>query len=281
MIEKIIARQREFQKNLAKFPIDSNLESDRNELSEGYVLKMIGEIMEFTREFPSAFNKLSKHSKEADMTRIKEELSDVFLYFCNLLLTWRISWPDFLEAVTQVQNNNFVKVKEKLMKALNDEIIDIPGYTCGIGSGSVMPKYVFIGQNPGEDMPRGYKFWSNPSDGSSKVLLPALDAIGVRQDCYFTNIMKCPTDGNREPTDDEIAFWREYLIEELSILRAGNPDMKIVLMGAFVQTQMSGSVFLVNQGSTSPILHVKHPAYVLRGGMTQDDYLQELKNVLL
>ncbi len=280
MIDTILTKQCEFQKDLANFPIDSNLESDRNELSEGYVLKMIGEIMEFTREFPSAFNKLSKHNKEADLVRIKEELSDVFLYFCNLLLTWRIDWDEFLEIVTQVQNNNFTKVKEKKMKALNEEILDIPGYVCGVGSGSINPKYVFIGQNPGQGIEKGYKFWSNPSDGSTKVLLPALDVIGIRQDCYFTNLMRCSTDGNREPTTDEVVFWNEYLIEELSILKSGNPDMKIVLMGSFVRNHFPGVIYLDKNKNSSEIIHVTHPSYVLRGGISKEDYLQNLKFAL-
>lgn len=267
-MKEILKKQFEFQKNLAKFPIDSNLESDRNELSEGYSLKMIGEIMEFTREFPSAFNRLSKHNKEADIVRVKEELSDVFLYFCNLLLTWKISWTEFIDIVTKVQNNNFTKVKERRMKELNETILAIPGYTSGIGSGNLNPKYVFIGQNPGQEMSHGYKFFSNEEDGSSKVLLPALDAMGLRQDSYFTNLVKCTTSGNREPIEIEVLFWKEYLDKELSILRVGNPEMKIVSMGSFVADNIAHDV------------HIKHPAYVLRGGITKEDYLQELKNVL-
>lgn len=267
-MEQIINKQKEFERFIG-FPIDSNLESDRNELSEKFIFKMIEECIELRKESPSVMNSWSKEQKEANLTRIKEEMSDVFLFFLNNMITWKIDWNKFLEIVSAVQDNNFLGVKEKKMKMLNESILAIPGYTSGIGNGNLNPKYVFIGQNPGEDMKHGYKFWSNEEDGSSKVLLPTLDAMGIRQDCYFTNLVKCTTSGNREPTENEVAFWKEYLAKEIQILGMNNGNMKMVTMGNFVKNHIPGAY------------HVKHPAFVLRGGMSIEDYKNEIFMTLL
>lgn len=266
-LEDIIEKQKEFQEFVG-FPISSNLEKDRNELSEKYVFKLIEEAIELRKEFPSIMNPWSKNQKEADLVRIKEEMSDVFLFFLNLMSTWRITPTELFETITKVQENNFTKVKEKKMKMLNESILNIPGYTVGIGSGKLTPRYVFVGQNPGEGITHGYRVWSNQEDGSSKVLLPILANEGVLEDSYSTNLVKCVTEGNRVPTQDEVSFWKDKLIDELDILRAENPEMKIITMGNFVRENLQGDG------------HIQHPAYVLRGGITKEEYEKQVQEAI-
>lgn len=266
-MKDILKKQKEFEKIL-NIPIDTVLESERNELSEIFILKTIEELIEVRREFPSQMNKWSKTQTEANLTRIKIELADVFLFFTNLLLTWKIDWEEFIYAVKFVQNNNFIKVKERMMKLLNEEILVIPGHVSGVGNGCINPKYIFIGQNPGKNITHGYKFWSNPNDGSSKILLPILEELGILDKCYFTNIVKCTTENNAEPTQDSVDFWKEYLLKELKILHINNEMPIVIGMGKFVNTQLPWCN-----------VSIRHPSYALRTN-TQDRYKHEIKTLL-
>ena len=266
-IERIIEKQKEFQRFVG-FPIDSNLENDRNELSEKYVFKLIEEAIELRKEFPSVMNPWSKKQKEADFSRIKEEMSDIFLFFINLLITWKFSFEEIVDMIEKVQENNFMKIKEKKMKMLNERILNVPGYTSGIGGGNLNPKYVFIGQNPGSKIDHGYTVWNNDKDGSSRILLPILDTIGIRQESYFTNVVKSTTVGDNEPTEDLTNFWGPILHEELEILKLGNPDIQIIGMGQYVKT--------VNQEWKG----ISHPAYVLHGGITKEEYQKEIEHAI-
>lgn len=272
-IVNIIEKQKDFQRFLG-WPIDSNLEEDRDRLFEIFIFKMIEEAIELRKESPSVLNPWSKKQKEADHTRIKEEMSDVLLFFFNLCITWKLPLQELFDTVQKVQENNFMKIKEKKMKMLNEKILSIPGYTSGVGSGNLNAKYIFLGINPGERISHGYKFWSNPEDGSSKVLLPILDAMGIRQDCYFTNIVKCTTPENREPTLDEVTFWSDFLVEEINIIRANNPDVKIITMG----TSAKENFMFLNVDAL--FMTIQHPSYVLRGGITREDYEKQIQETI-
>lgn len=267
-LDTLIEDQKEFQRGLG-WPIDSVSENDRNELSEKYIFKMIEEAVELRREFPSVVNPWSKHQKAADLDRIKEELSDVILFLMNFCIVWKLSPAEVFDSVKKVQLNNFRKVKERKMSILNADILKIPNRVAGIGSGSLFPRYVFIGQNPGKSIIHGYKFWSDPEDGSSQVLLPALTELGISRDkCYFTNIVKCITPDNTEPDEELTKFYLEFLEKELEILKLGNSDMKVITVGSWASKNY--------QGDTS----IKHPAVVLYGQMDKENYSLHVSRVL-
>lgn len=266
-LKDIIQRQHNFQKFLG-WPIDSNLEEDRNRLFEIFIFKLIEEAIELRKETPSVMNPWSKKQKEANHERIKEEMSDVFLFFLNLMITWKLPLEEFIETVHKVQANNVLRIKEKKMKMLNERILNIPGYTSGIGQGNLSPKYVFVGINPAEGIEHGYKVWSNPEDGSSKILLPILKDMGILEQCYFTNLVKCVTEKNREPLEEEVRYWSTPFDDEIDILKNENRGVKIITMGSFSKKWFSGNG------------HIQHPAYVLRGGITKEDYEKQIKETI-
>jgi len=263
-LKDIIKRQLEFQR-LVDFPIDSILEKDRNELSEKYIFKLIEEAIELRKEFPSVMNPWSKTQKNIDLNRIQEELSDVLLFYINILLTWKIPIENLIEIADKVQQNNFTKIKEKKMKMLNERILDIPGYTSGIGTGNLNPGFIFVGQNPGTTIIHGYKMWNDPTSGSSKILLPILKSIGIHDQCYFTNIVKCITINNDCPTEKETAFWLPFLLEEIEILKTNNLSTKIITMGRYANEVLPHNIT------------IPHPSYILRGGMSKEDYENEIR----
>lgn len=256
--------QVEFQE-MVGFPSDSILESVRNELSEKFIFKLIEEAVELRKEFPSVVNPWSKSQKTADLTRVKEELSDVILFLVNIINVWKFTPEELAETIQSVQRNNFRRVKEKKMNLLNSDILKIPGRVSGIGQGSLTPKYIFIGQNPGKGIVQGYKFWSDPKDGSSRYLLRTLEKLGILKDCYFTNVVKCTTPDNGEPTNEMRSFYNDFLFEELNILSYDNPGAKVIVMGKWAGGDFGGDV-----------KKISHPAVVGYGSKTQEQFDQEV-----
>lgn len=261
-IKKLIDRQKSFQRFVG-FPVDSVLESVRNEMSEKYLFKMIEEVIELRKEFPSAANPWSKSQKVADIDRIKEELADVIFFLINFINVWKFTPEEIIDVLGKVQDNNFRNVKQKKMNMLDTEILNLPGSTVGLGQGNLSPKYIFIGINPSSGIEKGYRVWSDEKDGSSSVLLPILDKLGIRGYCYFTNLVKCTTVDNSEP--DGVEFWTEYLKKEVEILKHDNPGCKIIAMGKWV-----------SQNLPFPHSSIHHPSYILRGGLTANEYELEI-----
>jgi len=205
-INKIIERQKDFQR-IVGFPIDSNLESDRNEMSEKYIFKLIEEAIELRKEFPSVMNPWSKKQKEVDLLRVKEEMSDVLLFFINLLATWKFSFEEILNVIEEVQENNFSKVAEKKLKILNEQILNIPGYIPLLGYGNPTPKRIHL-----------YKSFRDTH---------VIDETISSRECYYTHLVKYLPPNKNEPTEDDISFWEPFLVEEMKIVTM-NPDVEII-----------------------------------------------------
>lgn len=268
-LNRLIKRQKEFQKAV-NLPIDSFVDSDRNRITEDYLFLTIKEIIELSREFPSMMNKWSKHNKVADPQRIKEEFSDILLFLINISIVWKLSPEEIMKQLIENQINNFNKLKLKKMDFLNTDILKVPGTISGIGQGNLNPKFIFIGQNPHTRITQGYKFWSVESDGSSQILLPILDDLNIKKDSYFTNVVKCTTTNNIEPTIEHVDFYMEFLRKELEILNMGNNNsIKIIAMGKWVD-----KILTLNKIEHS---YIPHPSFVLRGGITRNEFYQKIK----
>lgn len=262
-VQTLIDKQREFQKAVG-FPIDSILESDRNNLSEIFIFKAIEECVELRKEFPSSMNPFAKTQKVADMEGVLGEYSDVLLFLINFASVWNFTSDQILDGLEKVQHNNFLKLKEKKLAYINEEILRVPGKVSGVGQGNLFPKYVFIGQNPGETITPGYRFFSDPNDGSSKILLPILEELGITESCYFTNLVKCTTPKNTVPDSESITFWKEFLDRELRALAYASRHMEIIPMGAVAQRALGLS-------------GISHPASVLRGNISRAEYKEEIE----
>lgn len=262
-LNNIIKKQIEFQKNVG-FPIESILESDRNELSEKYIFKAIEELIEVRKEFPSVMNPWSKNQKNADREKILNEFSDVLLFLINFSIVWKIKPEEILESIEKTQSFNFSKMKERKMKNLNDDILKIPGYKCGIGYGNINPKYIFVGQNPGNALPyHGCEVFSK-EENSGKILLPGLKNLNMWNDSYITNLVKNTTESNLEPSDTLVTYWIEYFNKELEILKINNEKIRIIALGDWTY------VNLKKYGFES--IKIKHPAYYLRMNLSDVDY---------
>lgn len=103
------------------------------------------------------------------------------------------------------------------------------------GAGSSFSKVMFVGEAPGyhEDQ-QGLPFVGQ----AGKLLEKLLSRIGLtRADVYIANVLKCRPPGNRDPQPEEITRCREYLEEQIDIIRPA----AICTMGNFSTKLLSGN----------------------------------------
>lgn len=264
-LDTIIYFQKEFQRLLG-IPVDSLAESDILQMAELHCFKAIEEIIELRKTFPSTLNKHEKNKAAINRDNILAELCDSLMYHINFASVWGFTPDEVISKLGAVQLNNFIKAKEKIIAKLNSEILMVHGEPAGVGSGSLMPNYIFVGQNPAEGITPGYKFFSNPEDGSSKILLPVLTELGIIDQCYFTNIVKSATPKNSKPTESLTSFWMEFYKREIEIVSRGCYP-KIIPMGKWAQ------IILNKKG-------IPHPASVQYGATELEDFKKAIENYL-
>lgn len=141
------------------------------------------------------------------------------------------------------------------------------------GNGSPSSEIVFIGEAPGKkEDAEGIPFIGS----AGKFLEEMLGEINLkREDIYITNIVKYRPPNNRDPLPEEKASCREWLLEELKIIK---PKLIVFLgrhaMNNFFPTEQISNVhgkLLIkkfNGISTKYFYALYHPAAALyNGGM--------------
>jgi len=141
------------------------------------------------------------------------------------------------------------------------------------GEGDACAAVMVVGEGPGETEDElGRPFVGRAGALLDKMLL----AIGLpRDDVFICNTVKCrPTydDGvrlrNRAPAPEEMANCREYLDEQIRIVRPrvllclGAPSAKSFLGPKFSISRQRGHWFVGPEGV--PLIATFHPAYLLR-----------------
>jgi uracil-DNA glycosylase family 4 len=259
-LKTIMRLQAEFQ-TAVDINIDSKVETERNKMAETFLFKAIEECVELRKTFPSALNPWAKSQPEKVVREdMLGELSDTLLFLINFMLVFRLQPEEILETMRWKQHINFTKVKERLLAQLNELQLRVPDEKVGIGDGNIFPRYIFVGQNPGQAIPhKGYRFFSE-AKGAAAVLLKILDKHKMREQCYFTNLVKVVTPHNAPPDKPLIEYWYQHLKSELRILNLGtNPRPRIIALGKVAQGVMG-------------IGGIPHPATVLRGSLTEEMY---------
>lgn len=121
--ERITKNQLDFQK-LAEIPIDSEDLAVKLDLTEGFILKAVEELVELRKTMPSSFNKYAKTQPEINLKRTMEELCDVQLFLINIGLVWGFTLDEMLSTISYVQANNFIKIREKIATRAQKERAD-------------------------------------------------------------------------------------------------------------------------------------------------------------
>lgn len=140
------------------------------------------------------------------------------------------------------------------------------------GKGSATSDVIFVGEAPGrnEDS-RGEPFVG----AAGRQLTLALDKAGVPRDkVYITNIVKCRPPENRVPTVSERDTCKEYLREEIAIIR---PRIVCILGNTAFKSLLGGSEITKFRGK---IAHKDGQLYFLTLHPAATIYNQELVKVL-
>jgi DNA polymerase len=140
------------------------------------------------------------------------------------------------------------------------------------GKGNFKSNVIFVGEAPGKNEDKN----GEPFIGvAGKKLSAALEKAGIsREEVYITNIVKCRPPKNRVPTTTERDTCKEYLKQEISIIKPkiicilGNTAFNSLLGGSEI-TKFRGK--LVRKDKQLYFLTV-HPAATI--------YTQELITVL-
>lgn len=152
------------------------------------------------------------------------------------------------------------------------------------GHGSPTSDIVFIGEAPGKkEDEQGVPFIGS----AGKFLDEMLDEINLkREDIYITNIVKYRPPDNRDPLPEEKASCRDWLLEELKIMK---PKLIVFLgrhaMNNFFPTEQISSVhgkLLVkkfNGISTKYFYALYHPAAALYNGGMRATLMEDFKKI--
>ncbi|MDR0529296.1 MAG: uracil-DNA glycosylase [Zoogloeaceae bacterium] len=162
----------------------------------------------------------------------------------------RMEWPELLEAVRECRACNLCRRRTRA----------VPGV------GGQKAEWLFIGEGPGEEEDRR----GEPFVGQAGKLLDAmLAAIGLErgENVYIANVVKCRPEGNRTPTQEEIALCRPFLLRQIALIQ---PRL-LVLLGKTAVTGvlgLEGSLASLRQKTLRfddiPVVATYHPAYLLR-----------------
>ncbi len=137
--------------------------------------------------------------------------------------------------------------------------------TVVFGEGNPKADIVFVGEAPGEEEDnQGRPFVGR----AGKLLDQLIDRIGIRRnDVFICNVLKCRPPGNRDPEPLEIACCKEYLLEQLDIIRPkvictlGRHAYNTLLEVDAPITRIRGKMTTFRG---TPLLPTYHPSYLLR-----------------
>lgn len=152
------------------------------------------------------------------------------------------------------------------------------------GSGAVdAVQWMVIGEAPGGHDDRV----GLPFQGRAGELLHAmLRAVGIGPDAsvFYTNLVKCQPRGSRNPTPEEIAACRPYLLRQITLLKPhrilalGHLAAQSLLQNPLDLEQLRGQVHWLDvDGATRiPVVATYHPAWLLLRGQAKADAWRDL-----
>ena len=111
------------------------------------------------------------------------------------------------------------------------------------GIGNIKSDVIFVGEAPG----RNEDLQGKPFVGTAgQILSEALEFAGfAREQVYITNVVKCRPPNNRQPITEERDACRQYLSEELNIIK---PKIVCILGNTAYSSLLDGSEITKNRG---------------------------------
>lgn len=151
------------------------------------------------------------------------------------------------------------------------------------GDGKARKPYVmFLGEAPGYHEDQQNKPFVGPA---GKVIRHLIKEMGLEDDCYITNAVRCRPEGNRNPTAQEMRVCNKYLVAEIERVK----PQHIVALGAFAIRALTGEDTVkvgAKRGIKSweflgiPVIATYHPAAVLRNKRLLKPLCEDLNRVV-
>ncbi len=148
------------------------------------------------------------------------------------------------------------------------------------GEGNPNAALLFIGEAPGlEEDIQGKPFVGR----AGQLLAKIIKAIEMRrEDVYIANCLKCRPPKNRTPYPSEIVACRNYLIQQIDIIKPkvicclGRPAAQTMLMSDSPISKMRGKLYDYHGIKVMPTFH---PAYLLRNPADKRLVWEDMKKV--
>lgn len=151
------------------------------------------------------------------------------------------------------------------------------------GAGNSNAELMFIGEAPGfnEDQ-QGLPFVGR----AGQLLNKALALINLQRDSvYIANVIKHRPPENRDPSTEELAACRPYLLEQIQIIQPkiivtlGRFSMNLFLPEAKISRDHGQPRWVVWQGEKVLVVPMFHPAAALRNPSVMRDYLSDMQRL--
>ena len=152
------------------------------------------------------------------------------------------------------------------------------------GEGNPNADILFIGEAPGYNENEQQR----PFVGQAgKLLRKTLNEVGiVVENVYITNIVKFRPPENRDPTPEEIEFFKPFLDEQINII-----DPKIIVtLGRYSMYKFFGEGVGISKTHGHPrtidwegkeiiVFPMYHPAAALRQGSVMNEFIEDFKKL--
>jgi DNA polymerase len=139
------------------------------------------------------------------------------------------------------------------------------------GEGSKNAALLFVGEGPGaEEDAQGRPFVGR----AGQLLTRIITKMGLkREEVYITNVVKCRPPKNRAPNGEEIEQCREYLLEQIDLIRPkvivtlGRVAASFFISSNLGMTALRGDFYEFEQIKVMPTFH---PSYLVRNERNKD-----------
>ncbi|HEY3027131.1 MAG TPA: uracil-DNA glycosylase [Pyrinomonadaceae bacterium] len=146
--------------------------------------------------------------------------------------------------------------------------------------GNRKARLMFVGEAPGADEDAQ----SRPFVGrAGQLLTKIIEAMGLKRDeVLIGNVNRCRPPGNRQPTTEEAAVCKPFLLREIAVVRPevivvlGNSAMKNLLETREGITRLRGQFQEYHGIKVMPTFH---PAYLLRDPSKKRETWEDMKRV--
>lgn len=191
-------------------------------------------------------------------------------------------------------NEAFAQIKALRQELVADTEAPLYGYRTEnnyfpvLGQGDVQADIMFVGEAPGEtEAKTGVPFCG----ASGRVLDELLESIGLeRNQVYITNVVKDRPPKNRDPHEDEVAYYARYLERQIEIIQpkvfVGLGRFGMDFLFALFDSDQQGGKISELHGQTIPVktsygeavvLPLYHPAVSLYARSQRETLFADFK----